>query len=63
MTGVVTDIKNVALKELPVYVVIAAVLSLVVIELTSTSFVVPILFLVKYRTCNPLQPGKQRVPW
>ena len=43
MTGVVTDIKNVALKELPVYVVIAAVLSLVVIELTSTSFVVPIL--------------------
>ena len=27
MTGVVTDIKNVALKELPVYVVIAAVLS------------------------------------
>ena len=46
MTGVVTDIKNVALKELPVYVVIAAVLSLVVIELTSTSFVVPILFLL-----------------
>ena len=46
MTGVVTDIKNVALKELPVYVVIAAALSLVVIELTSTSFVVPILFLL-----------------
>lgn len=38
--------QNVALKELPVYVVIAAVLSLVVIELTSTSFVVPILFLL-----------------
>lgn len=46
MTGVVTDIKNVALKELPVYVVIAAVLSLIVLELTSTSFVVPILFLL-----------------
>ena len=31
MTGVVTDIKNIALQELPVYVVIAAVLSLVVL--------------------------------
>lgn len=46
MTGVVTDIKNLALKELPVYVVIAALLSLVVLELTSGSFVVPILFLI-----------------
>ncbi len=26
MTGVVTDIKNLALKELPIYVVIAALL-------------------------------------
>ena len=46
MTGVVTDIKNLALKELPIYVVIAALLSLVVLELTSGSFVVPILFLI-----------------
>ena len=46
MTGVVTDIKNVALKELPVYVVIAAILSLIVLELTSGSYVVPILFLI-----------------
>ena len=46
MTGVVTDIKNIALQELPVYVVIAAVLSLVVLELTGTSFVVPFLFLL-----------------
>ena len=46
MTGVVTDIKNVAMQELPVYVVIAAILSLVVLELTSGSFVVPFLFLV-----------------
>ena len=46
MTGVVTDIKNVALQELPVYVVIAALLSLVVLELTSGSFVVPFLFLI-----------------
>ena len=46
MTGVVTDIKNIALQELPVYVVIAAGLSLVVLELTGTSFVVPFLFLL-----------------
>ena len=46
MTGVVTDIKNIALQELPVYVVIAAVLSLVVLELTGTSFAVPFLFLL-----------------
>lgn len=45
MTGVVTDIKNVALEELPMYVVIAALLSLVVLELTSGSWVVPLLFL------------------
>ncbi len=31
MTGIVTDIKNIAMKELPVYVVIAALLSLVVL--------------------------------
>ena len=46
MTGVVTDIKNVAMRELPIYVVIAAVLSLIVLELTSGSFVVPFLFLL-----------------
>ena len=46
MTGVVADIKNLALKELPIYVVIAALLSLLVLELTSGSFVVPVLFLI-----------------
>ena len=46
MTGVVTDIKNIAMQELPIYVVIAAVLSLVVLELTGGSFVVPFLFLL-----------------
>ena len=61
MTGVVTDIKNLALKELPVYVVIAALLSLVVLELTSGSFVVPILFL--YWACDSLQSWKQYFPW
>ena len=45
MTGVVTDIKNIAMQELPIYVVIAAILSLIVLERTSGSFVVPFLFL------------------
>ena len=45
MAGVVTDIKNLALAEMPVYVVIAALLSLLVLMLTTTSFVVPFLFL------------------
>ena len=44
MTGIVTDIKDIAMQELPVYVVIAAVLCLVVLEITSGSFVVPFLF-------------------
>ena len=45
MAGVVTDIKNLALAEMPVYVVIAGILSLIVLLLTTTSFVVPFLFL------------------
>ena len=46
MTGVVTDIKNVSLEELPVYVVIAAVLSFLILELATTSFLVPVFFLI-----------------
>lgn len=45
MTGVVTDIKNLSLQEMPIYVVIAAVLSLLVLCLTMDSLVVPVLFL------------------
>ena len=45
MAGIVTDIKNLAMQEMPVYVVVAAVLSLLVLLLTTTSFVVPFLFL------------------
>lgn len=45
MSGVVTDIKNLAMSEMPVYVVIAALLSLLVLLLTTDSFVVPFLFL------------------
>lgn len=45
MAGVVTDIKNLAMAEMPVYVVIASILSLIVLLLTTTSFVVPFIFL------------------
>ena len=46
MSGVVTDIKNIALEEMPIYVVIAAGLSLLVLLLAMDSLVVPILFLL-----------------
>lgn len=46
MTGVVTDIKSLALKEMPAYVIIAGGLSLLVLFLAMDSFVVPILFLL-----------------
>lgn len=46
MTGIVTDIKNISLQELPIYVVIATILSFLVLELTGTSFLVPVFFLI-----------------
>ena len=46
LSGVVTDIKNLALQEMPIYVVIAGLLSLVVLFLTMTSFVTPLIFLL-----------------
>lgn len=46
MTGIVTDIKNISLKELPIYVVIATLLSFFILEITGTSFLVPVLFLL-----------------
>lgn len=45
MSGVVTDIKNLAFQEMPVYVVIASLLSLLILLLTTESFVVPFIFL------------------
>ncbi len=45
MSGVVTDIKNLALAEMPIYVTIAALLSLLVLMFTMESFVTPIIFL------------------
>lgn len=46
MSGIVTDIKNIFLAEMPIYVVIAALMSLLVLLLAMDSFVVPILFLL-----------------
>lgn len=45
MTALVTDIKDLALNEIPVYVVIAAVFTLIVLMITMDSFVTPIIFL------------------
>ncbi len=45
MAGIVTDIKSLFLQEMPIYVIIAAVLSLLVLCLAMDSFFVPILFL------------------
>ena len=46
MSGVVTDIKNIALQEMPIYVVIAACLSLLVLLLAMDSLIIPVLFLL-----------------
>lgn len=45
MSGVVTDIKNLALAEMPVYVAVAVGLSLLVLLLAMDSFITPFLFL------------------
>jgi hypothetical protein len=46
MSGIVTDIKDICMQELPVYVIIAAILSFIVLELTTNSFLVPVFFLL-----------------
>ena len=46
MSGVVTDIKDLALKEMPVYVMIAGALVLLVLLITMESFVTPFIFLI-----------------
>ena len=46
MSGVVTDIKNLAMPEMPIYVVVAAVLSLLILLLTMDSLVTPFIFLM-----------------
>ncbi len=46
MSGVVTDIKDLALAEMPIYVLVAAVLCLVVLLITMDSLVAPLIFLL-----------------
>ena len=45
MAGVVTDIKDLAMSEMPIYVAIAALMSLVVLFVTMDSFATPLIFL------------------
>lgn len=45
MSGVVTDIKNLALAEMPIYVAVAAGLALLILLLTMDSLVTPFIFL------------------
>lgn len=45
MAGIITDIKYLAMKEMPMYVLIASLLSLLVLILTTTSYAVPFIFL------------------
>lgn len=46
MSGIVTDIKNLALAEMPIYVTIAAILALLVLFFTMDSLVTPVIFLI-----------------
>ena len=46
MSAVVTDTKNLAEKETPVYVLIAVILAVIVLGLTMGSFFVPLLFML-----------------
>ena len=45
MSGIVTDIKNLSMQEMPIYVVIAGLLSLLVLCIAMDSFAVPFIFL------------------
>ncbi len=45
MSGIVTDIKNLALAEMPIYVTVAAVLALLVLVFTMESLLTPVIFL------------------
>ncbi|MFA9466757.1 MAG: RND family transporter [Velocimicrobium sp.] len=46
MSSIVTDVRNLSNKEVPIYVLIACILSLIVLGLAMESFVVPFLFLL-----------------
>ena len=46
MSAIVTDTRDLAEKETPLYVLIAVVLSIIVLSITMDSFVIPVLFLL-----------------
>lgn len=46
MSAVVTDIRDLSDKEVPIYVILAVVLSLIVLSLTMDSFLIPFFFLL-----------------
>ena len=45
MSAIVTDTKNLAEKETPLYVLIAVVLAVIVLGLTMDSYFIPLLFM------------------
>ena len=46
MSAIVTDTKNLAMKETPIYVGIAVLLAVIVLSLTMDSFLIPLFFLL-----------------
>ncbi|MBQ1457886.1 MAG: MMPL family transporter [Butyrivibrio sp.] len=46
MSGIVTDTKDLAEKETPIYVMIAVILAVIVLSLTMDSYLIPIFFLL-----------------
>ncbi|MDD6037318.1 MAG: efflux RND transporter permease subunit [bacterium] len=46
MSSVITDIKALSAKEVPIYVIIAVILSIIVLSLTMDSAIVPLFFLL-----------------
>ena len=52
MSAIVTDTKNLAEKETPLYVLIAVVLAVIVLGLTMDSYFIPLLFYAEYRNGN-----------
>ena len=46
MSAIVTDTKNLAEKETPLYVLIAVVLAVIVLGLTMDSYFIPLLFML-----------------
>ena len=59
MSAIVTDTKNLAEKETPLYVLIAVVLAVIVLGLTMDSYFIPLLFMLSIG----MAIGKQLLLW